>query len=399
MMQESYNINSKYTYEYVEKQKKIKEDEVAKLFEDRIKSLNKTVEETNNYLIEANNIAVKKQKVFNNNTGVDLDLNEYLSSIEDPFISSDNARKGITDRYVDPGCGADEFLYCLGGTIDCVDIYGDPIKDTLQDMSSQYNDYDKGKTYGKCGSYVSKESLSDYSRELTDSLIQNGNMGYYYDIVKCTPEKPWRVGGEGTPIDFNDCAENADKASSIYNLKRGINPSDFVNGGNVYIESEYIVNDYAIRFPDALQYLNISTSKFIGNQRMYKGVIKSLNTKNLFDVYVPDSSGVLLIDIEPMYLKLPTTNANLKKPISDKPPGYAPRPVCKGGKFTGRCTKGNYKPIEEVTSNPEPDELDKYLIKPTYKDTTALKEYNANNDFFSSTTIATGNNVLGFSAY
>ncbi len=75
--------------------------------------------------------------------------------------------------------------------------------------------------------------------------------------------------------------------------------TDFINKYIVYIESEYILQDYAVRFPDTISVLNNTTAKWFGNQRMYQGIIKTLNKNNLFDVYVPDESGLLLIDIEP----------------------------------------------------------------------------------------------------
>jgi hypothetical protein len=364
------------------------------------KTMNESKKNAFDYITNTNNLLEKQQIQFDGGNGPDVQLNEYLESANKPFVSSDSLRKGVIDRYKDTSCGDNEFIYCLGGQIDCVDIYGDTIPNTLEDMSESYKDYKYGKTYGKCGSYINKINLSEYSNKLSESLLQTGNVGYYYDLVKCTPDKPWRVGGEGTPITFNDCYADQDRASGMYSIIRNMNQSDFINKSLVYIESDYILQEYAIKFPTAVTFLNSTKAKWVGNQRMYQGVIKSMNKNNLFDIYVPDESGTLLTDIPPQHLRLPNMNVKNTPQLDNLPKGSHPRPICRYGKFTDKCSKGNEPPIDFKSKDTQDLELNKYLLTPKSSDSKYITGANTMDDLYTSgTTISNSNNTLGFSMF
>ena len=392
----------KYNKQVIEKTINDKTDEMMNNLNEYTKSIAESKKDAFNYITSTNDLLAKQQAQFNGGNGPDAQLNEYIENNNNPFVSSDSLRSGKIDRYKDTECKEGEFIYCLGGQIECVDIYGDKIEDTMVDMSDTYKSYTRGKTYGKCGSYIKKINIGEYSNQMSENLIQEGNIGYFYDLTKCTQEKPWRVGGEGTPISFNACYSDPDKASGMYAILRKMNPTDFLNKSLVYIESEYIVQDYTRRFPDTLKFLNNTTAKWIGNQRMYQGIIKSMNKNNLFDIYVPDETGILLSDIEPKRLRLPNLNMKDNPKLDNLPKGSHPRPLCRYGKFSNKCSKGDDPPIDfkskDVASKDL--ELNKYLLTPKYGDTKYITGSNTLDDLYTpGTTIANTNNVLGFSVY
>lgn len=366
-------------------------------------SVNQSKKNAVEYMENSNRLLEKQQIAFGGGNGPDAQLNDYLNGMNSPFVSSDVIRSGVINRYKDTECGENEFIYCLGGKIDCVDIYGDVIQDSsMEDMSSLFPNYKRGKTYGKCGSHINKINISEYSNNLNENLTQQGNIGYFYDLTKCTPDKPWRVGGEGTPIEFNNCYANQDRASGMFSILRNMNPSDFTNKVLVYIEGDYILQDYAVRFPETITILNNTTAKWFGNQKMYQGIIKSMNRNNLFDIYVPDENGTLLIDVEPQHLRLP--NISLKNPnnLDNLPKGSYPRPICRYGKFSDKCSKGDDPPIDFKSKNVASNELElnKYLITPKYDDSKYITGSNTLSDLYTSgTNIANTNNVLGFSLF
>jgi hypothetical protein len=397
-----YSDTQKYNQKILDKMIEDKNNELTENINNYTRSMNLEKQNAFDYITKTNDLLQKQQDQFNGGNGTDTQLNNYLESINNPFISSDTLRKGTIDRYKDPECGNNEFIYCMGGKIECVDIYGDTIPDTLQDVSTEYTGYTKGKTYGKCGSFIKKINISEYADNMTENLTQPGNIGYFYDLTKCTPNKPWRVGGEGTPISFDTCYENSDRASTAYSAIRKFNSTDFLNKSIVYIESDYILQDYAVRFPDTISVLNNTTAKWFGNQRMYQGVIKTMNKNNLFDIYVPDETGILLVDIEPQKLRLPNISVKSSPKLDNLPKGSHPRPICRYGKFSDKCSKGDDPPIDfkspEVASKDL--ELNKYLITPKYQDSKYISGSNTLDDLYSmGTTVANSNNVLGFSVF
>ena len=363
-------------------------------------SVNQTRQDAYDYLSITNDLLVKQQNMFNYGSGTDTQFNEYINNMQMPFVANDAVRSGTIDRYMDPSCNSNEFIYCIGGEIDCVDIYGDTIKDGLNDMNDMYGDYKYGKTYGKCGSYISKVNLTSFSGAMSQDMLQQGNTGYYYDLTKCPADKPWRVGGEGTPIEFKDCYDNTGTASMMFSIERKMDPTDFIDGGLVYVDSDYMLNDYAVSNPTVITYLNNTKGKWFGNKRMYQAIIKSMNMNNLFDIYLPDMSGVLLTDIDHKYLKLPNLTPKPTPYMADLPPGSYPRPICRYGKFTDKCSKGSDPPIDfkNTANQATEDELNKYLITPKYEDTKYVLSYNVMDDLnVPGTQIANiNNNALGF---
>jgi hypothetical protein len=127
-----------------------------------------------------------------------------------------------------------------------------------------------------------------------------------------------------------------------------------------------------------------------------------MNKNNLFDIYVPDESGILLIDIEPQKLRLPNINVKSSPRLDNLPAGSHPRPICRYGKFSDKCSKGNDPPID--FKNPDVAakdlELNKYLITPDYSGSKIVSGSNVLEDLYSAgITVANTNNVLGFSLF
>jgi hypothetical protein len=401
-IQDVFDTTQEYNINLFNKMVKQKEDEMTNTINTYTETMSKAKQDAFNYITKSNELLQKQQDQFNGGLGTDTQLNNFLDSQGNPFATSDATRNGKIDRYVDPSCGANEFIYCLGGKIECVDIYGDTIDAKLEDLSDQYSSYTRGKTYGKCGSFLKKVNINEYANNMSENLIQTGNVGYFYDVKKCPTDKPWRVGGEGTPIGFNDCYVDQDKASAVYTMIRKSDPSDFLNKSVVYIESEYILHDYAVRFPNTISILNNTNAKWVGNQRMYQGVIKSMNKNNLFDVYVPDESGILLNDIEPQKLRLPNINVKSTPQLDNLPKGSEPRPICRYGKFSEKCSKGDDPPIDFKSSDIASKELElnKYLITPKYEDSKYITGANSLDDLYTTgTSISNSNNTLGFSLF
>ena len=108
-------------------------------------------------------------KEGNQNTDMTA-LNQLLSTYTDgtqatnPDMLTSKVTPGITtiDRYADPMCTTNEYIYCVDGQIECQDIFGDVIHSNIQRINTEYT---SGNTFkNTCDSYIDKINLSDYSQ-------------------------------------------------------------------------------------------------------------------------------------------------------------------------------------------------------------------------------------------
>jgi hypothetical protein len=313
-------VNRKHDEDVLKEKEAQSEDRLINMIKEYTDKLNESKINTFEFINNGNKLLEKEQQLFNGGNGTDIPLNHFLNN--NSFVLS----KTI-NRYIDPSSNQpNSYLYC-NGDIDCVDIFGDPIQGQLTDLSDKYSAYTKGKTYGNCGTYTDRIELSTYQRKLTSGLLNPGNIVYQYDPVKCSTDKPWRVGGENTIKDFYKCYENSDIASGEAALKYNMDDTCIYNNSLIYIDVDYINNNF--------QGLNLNPflQKWIGETLVYKGILKSINKNNLLDIIIPDKDGTLLTDIQPQYVKIPNLNINKSNDFSKQPSGTYPRPVCKGGTF------------------------------------------------------------------
>ena len=108
------------------------------------------------------------------------------SNVDTNTLKTDQVSAGITkiDRYADPMCKPNEYIYCLDGQIECNDILGGKMN-LLQGMDP----YVSGNTLARCGSYINKTNISDYTKDIDF----NKGTGVYFDISNCSKDKPWKV--------------------------------------------------------------------------------------------------------------------------------------------------------------------------------------------------------------
>jgi hypothetical protein len=113
-----------------------------------------------------------------NNTSIPTqDQNKPISELDktldhtkdvNPFLVTGNVSLGVTsiDRYQDPGCKENEYIYCLDGQVECQDIFGNSMGDPLKLPT----DYTVGNTFALCGSYLNKIDMADFKNEPSNSI-------------------------------------------------------------------------------------------------------------------------------------------------------------------------------------------------------------------------------------
>ncbi len=332
------------------------------------------------------------------------DQNSKLFDSQNQFLSLDTFRTGIMHRYKDPSCNEENsYVYCEGGEIECQDVFGNVMPDLMKVEKS--NDYAYGNTYSKCGSVLSKMELKDISRDMS-GVILPGNIGFYYDIsgTTCPANKPWAVGGSDYVVPFDSCYETEEDASNRLNMIRNYNTTDLTNDAIVYIDGDYLMNEYLSNNPEAKVILNKQKTMWINNKRSFKGVIDKLDTNNLFNVYIPNKDGVLFKGIAGKYMSTLNTDyiTNKSKYLGNLKNGDLPRPVCKGGRFTEKC--GQKPPYNPKTGEPyEIDPNNKVPIESNVTDdkkqpiVTSLTPFNINdvNEYQPSVL----NSTVGYSSY
>jgi len=375
-------------------------------------------------------------------------------AIDNNFIINDVPIKPVLnktqDRYSDPDCANDEYIYCSGDKITCEDIFGNPLNQMVENKNG------KGITYSGCGSSINSKSYSQFLDDMTSGLTVEGTQSVFHDISSCPSDTPWRVDIPAGDLSFNvgyndtsgevtllnsefykkfdvvyvdgeylynkyktdpsfnviekykifmnkkvyykgiikedlktkpnekydvyipdykksvfvdieneylyklieknvlsgvyitdnfQCYKSAVVASGISKFNDKKSQNLYINSV-VYVDGDYLYDKY--NKERAFNLIRSQTKIWVNNKVCYKGVIKNIRTNNNFDVSIPDDSGQVFYDISKKYLytiNLDYTN-DLNATLTDLKVGSLPRPVCKNGNFTKKCSKTPPKNIE-----------------------------------------------------
>jgi hypothetical protein len=211
-------------------------------------------------------------------------------AIDNNFIINDTPKKQVLnktkDRYLDPECNKNEYLYCSGDKITCEDIFGNPLKDMKN----------KNGIYSGCGSAINSKSYSQFLDDMTAGLTVEGTQSVFYDISSCPSDKPWRVDISAGDLSFNVGYNDTSGEVTLLN-------SEFYKKFDVvYIDGEYLYNKYNTDPSfNAIEKYKV----FMNKKVYYKGLIKEdMTTKpnQKYDVYIPDYKKSVFVDIENKYL-------------------------------------------------------------------------------------------------
>ena len=112
---------------------------------------------------QINNIAKLKKQAIDNNFFIN----------ETPKLKT---AKITTDKYADPECENEEFIYCSGDKITCEDIFGNPVDSMIE------KDNGNGKTYSGCGSGLKNKTYEQFLDDMTIGLTVQGTQSVFYDI-------------------------------------------------------------------------------------------------------------------------------------------------------------------------------------------------------------------------
>jgi len=310
------------------------------------------------------------------NQSTDTDsLNKYLTE-QASNLPSNKLSPGIEtiDRYADPMCGANQYIYCVDGYIECDDIFG-----TAQNALKNITDYTgasykTGNTLGGCGTYTRKINLNDYVTDYDISI--NMTRGVYFDLSQCSqkryPGKPWRVGGDSI-LEFQGCypsekdADDAwDNITNIMDIKK---TQVYKENDQVLIQELFVKKLTTQGLPQLLKILDADKGKLykiINGKKYYMGTIKIV-TDPLYTVTlgIPGSK-IDIGGVDKQYLlKDSLYNRYANDYYSDLGAGSHPRPVCKKGTFTSCLSNPPYTikngeyiptsdPLLSVTPGPNP---------------------------------------------
>ena len=207
------------------------------------------------------------------------------TEIESTTMIGKKLSPGITtiDRYADPMCKPNEYIYCLDGQIECQDILGGKMNN-LQGMAP----YDSGNTLAGCSSYVNKVDVRDYTKDIDISVNRN----VYFDLSNCQGDRPWRVGGivnkvgKTSTVSSFECYESQMKAEEVSNdlYINLLNSNTSYNlNDSVYILDSFLQTQTVRGLPSLLTVLNSKKTNYttINGQKYYNGTIVSVTGKTL----------------------------------------------------------------------------------------------------------------------
>ena len=256
------------------------------------------------------------------------------------LLKSNKVTPGITsiDRYLDPTCKPNEYIYCLDGQIQCNDILGGNLN-KLQTMTS----YASGNTLAGCDSYINKVNITDY----TVQADLNIGTGVYFDLSNCAATKPWRVGNKIVPFQgcFSSQLEADEKWNEYIDISLNSNAVYLLND-QVYVLASFLKTQTAAGLPQILAVLDsnkqINTPyTTLNGQKYYYGKITAitgttytilLSTSKLTNVPL---SSVEVKNVQKKYLlKNSLYNPKTNDYYSNLNAGSYPRPTCKSGAFT-----------------------------------------------------------------
>ncbi len=388
----------------LKKQWELDEEEAKKAITTNVLKATQSLKEQIQASNELTDLINKQQSMMYDDAYTKDQLNKFEEG-KTNFMSIDNFRTGIMHRYQDPNCNDENnYVYCEGGEIECQDVFGNKIPNLMETIKT---DYEYGNTYAKCGSSLSNVELKELTKDMS-GVILPGNIGFYYDTsgTVCPNDNPWAVGGNGYIVSFDACYKTEDEASNRLNMLRNYNSTDLTNDAVVYIDGDYLVNEYMVENPASKSVIYRQKTMWLDGRRHFKGVIDKLDTNNLFNVYIPDKkTGVLFKGIPSKNMNTLNTDyiTNKNKYLSNMKNGDLPRPICKGGKFTTKCSlKPPYNPKTGEPYEIDPSNIEQKNINNAKNDKNQLivKEitaFNTNeiNEYLPSTL----NSTVGYSSF
>lgn len=277
---------------------------------------------------------------------------EGMEEVDNGLFTTDKVSTGISqiDRYQDPDCSTNEYIYCVDGQIECDDILGGSVNSL-----SKLDKYDYGDTFNGCDSYINKINLADYQDKTTG--VSN-TRGVYFDLSLCTQDKPWRVDVLGRSFVQSDCySTELDAVNEWDKLTATTAPILTFNfKDKVLIDASSSVWEGRMSLQPLLDSKNANgTIKRMNGRKYYKGVILQVTDTN----YIIDVG--LGIDIEKhpeMLLFIPKNINGISSLVmikdsafniyandyySDLVTGSHKRPICKKGVFTSCLSKPPFK--------------------------------------------------------
>lgn len=224
-------------------------------------------------------------------------------AIDNNFIINDVPKKQVLDktkdRYADPSCNKDEYVYCSGDKITCEDIFGNPLNQMTEKK------YANGITYSGCGSAINSKSYSQFLDDMTTGVTVEGNQSVFYDISSCPSDKPWRVDIPAGDLSFNKNV--MDVSSNLTNEKLKLKEKD-----DIYVDGDYLYKNYKndIYFNSLQDNHRITVNR----KTYYKGIVKEVKN-NECDIYIPEYGKQVFYAINNKYLY------KINKDISNNEPG------------------------------------------------------------------------------
>jgi hypothetical protein len=268
-------------------------------------------------------------------------LRGIATDTDSNLLKSNKVSPGITsiDRYLDPTCKPNEYIYCLDGQIQCNDILGGNLN-KLQTMTS----YASGNTLAGCDSHINKVNITDY----TVQADLNIGTGVYFDLSNCPDtNKPWRVGNKFVPS--LGCFASQSEADAKWNEYIDISlnsKATYLLNDQVYILASFLKTQTDAGLPQLLAVLDsnkqINTPyTTLNGQKYYYGKISAI-TGTTYTVLISTSklpkvplSSVEVKNVEKKYLlKNSLYNPKTNDYYSNLNAGSYPRPICKSGTFT-----------------------------------------------------------------
>lgn len=255
-------------------------------------------------------------------------------------LKSNKVTPGITsiDRYLDPKCKLNEYIYCLDGQIQCNDILGGNLN-KLQTMTS----YASGNTLAGCDSHIDKVKITDY----TVQADLNIGTGVYFDLSNCPSTKPWRVGNKFVPSQgcFSSQLEADEKWNEYIDISLNSKAIYLLND-QVYILASFLKTQSAAGLPQILAVLDSNKQTntpytTLNGQKYYYGKISAV-TGNTYTVLLSTGkltnvplSSVEVKNVKKKYLlKNSLYNPKTNDYYNNLNAGSYPRPICKSGAFT-----------------------------------------------------------------
>ena len=262
----------------------------------------------------------------------DVDSNTLTSNKITPGIKS-------IDRYLDPSCKPNEYIYCLDGQIQCNDILGSNLN-KIQSMTP----YASGNTLAGCDSYVNRVNITDYTIQTDLNL----GTGVFFDLSNCPSAKPWKVGNKIVP--YQGCFSSQSEAENVWNTYIDISLNSKVTyliNDEVFILSSFLKTQTVAGLPQILALLDAgkeTTSPYttLNGQKYYYGKVSGINNDSTYTVTVNTSKlpKIQLTTIsvpnvpKRVLLKNSLYNPKTNDYYNNLKTGSYPRPVCKSGSFT-----------------------------------------------------------------